>query len=996
MTTRSGSYNIDVNFNAANANRGVRDINTGMGEMHDKAKMVAEFFAGTLQTFANFEQAMAEVKAISGATGDEFIALTERAREMGRVTVFTAQESAEALKFISMAGIDAKTAIEILPDILNLAAAGALDLGKAADLATNIMTVFGKEAGDMTNITDILAHTAASSNTNIQQLASAISYAGPIARAAGITMEELSAAVGTLGSAGIQGYRAGTGLRSMITSLVKPTKMARDTFESLGIKITDSAGNMRGALDLIGDLTAVGASASDLARIFTSRSVPAVKAMMNAMEAGELQPFIDSMYDVDGAAKKMADTMLDTTKGSVTLLKSKLTDLALTIGESLAPVLNHILDHLNKFVGWIGKAAEAHPKLFTAISVVVGVLAVLLTGITGVGVALAGLGIALPLIGVGFTGVAAAATAAWIAITGPIGLIVAGIAALAAVVGVVLFKAWKGNSEALRPVKELMQAVVEVAKALWERVKQLWSEAIKPLIAAFVDLGKLLAPIIIPVIKILIALFSTQLKVAINIITGVLKILAALIRGDFMGAWNALKNTVISVAKSIIGGIGSILKALPDKFIPDGWIRSIERAEESLENAMNNMSDKSDETNKQMQTGIGNTSMEMKHQFGEMEKSGTDSLTAVENKSGELQVAMKEDATAAQEGYTRAGDTIETQLSGNLDTAKSKTEDLTKTTEDGATKKQGFFKKVGEALKNHVIENVNQTKKNFQDLGRVTGQVATFMWNGLKTSANNIKTALTMATDVGKRVIGYLGDTARRNAEDIRRRFSDAGQRLGDAIRRGSDIAKRGIGWLSDGVRNASNKFSNLRSAGSRALDVIRSGARNASSVVSSLGNVISRVISGFGRLISAARNAANRARSIISNIASRIPGLAEGGIVKARPGGTPVIIGEGGKDEAVIPLESNYNNVKKGVNLGGAPEGDAPAGGTGGGAPVVQGQGMGDTSRIEYLLQDLIKTVKMTNTDVFIGEKRLDDITFNSNVRNNNIRRTERTNPWV
>ena len=1001
MVSRSGSYEIDVSFDGASAKRGVRDVNQGMGEMHDRAKKVAEFFAGTLKTFANFEQAMAEVKAISGATGEEFDLLTERAREMGRVTVFTAQESAEALKFISMAGIEAKDAIVILPDILNLAAAGALDLGKAADLATNIMTVFGREASDMTNITDILAHTAASSNTNIQQLASAISYAGPIARAAGMTMEELAAAVGMLGNAGIQGYRAGTGLRSMITSLVKPTKMARDTFEALGIKITDSAGNMRSALDLIGDLTEVGASASDLAKIFTSRSVPAVKALMNAMEAGELDPFIQSMYDVDGAAKKMADTMLDTTKGSVTLLKSKLTDLALTIGESLAPVLNHILDHLNKFVGWIGKAAEAHPKLFTAISVVVGVLAVLVTGITGVGVALAGLGIAMPLVATGFAGVAAAASAAWIAITGPVGLVVAAIAALAAVVGVVLFKAWKGNSEALAPVKKLMEAVVEVAKALWERAKQLWNEGLKPLIASFIELGKQLAPVVIPVLKILIAVLGTGLKNALTIITGALKILAALIRGDFTGAWNALKNTVIGVAKNIITGIKGILKALPDKFIPDGWIRSIESAEQYLENAMNNMGKKSEETSTAMATGMAKTSFEIKNEFTQMETQGNESLTAIDTKSGEVSANMVDHAGNAATGYTEAGDAIEANLSSNLDTAKEKTDTLGSTTNENGNKIVETFKRGGKAVAENFITYLKNAKKDIDTMGQTAATITNKMNTLFRETGNTIKNSISQAITIGKRVIGEFGNMARQNADTIKRKFEETGRRMGEVISRGADVGKRGIRYLADGVRNAGYRFRDLGSAARRGLDAIRSGARYASSTLSSLRSTISSVVSSFSRLVSAARSAASRARSIIGNIRSRIPGLADGGIVKARPGGTPVIIGEGGKDEAVIPLENNYSNVKKGVDFDrGAPEGSNVGGGsTGGGAGggmSLGGGGAAVSSMTDYYLREILKFVKMNGAPkVYIGNKQVDDITFDSNLRNDNIHRNEDNDFW-
>ena len=930
MTTRSGTYKIRVDFDAKQAGKSVRGLNQGMGSMHENAKMMAKFFASTLKTFADFEQSMAAVKAVSGATAAEFEALTEKAREMGRETVFTAQQSADALKFIAMAGIEAKDAIVILPDILNLAAAGSLELAKAADLATNIMTVFGKEASDMGNVVDILAHTAASSNTNVQQLASAVSYAGPIARAAGVDMETLAAMVGQLGNAGIQGYRAGTGLRSMITSLVKPTRQAMTVFERLGISVVDSTGKMRSVLDIVKDLERVGASAGDLARIFSSRSVPAVKALMNSMAAGEMDPFIQEMYNAEGAAKKMADTMLDTTHGSVTLLKSKMTDLALTIGENLAPILNRILDSLNKFVGWIGKAAEKSPKLFTALAVGGAVLATLLVGLTGVGIAVGGLTLGIA----GLTTVVGAAGVVFGVILGPIGLIIAAVTALATVVGVVLYKAWKGNNKSLEPVRKLMVAVVELAKALWERFKQFYKEALQPLIAEFVKLGKLLAPIVIPALKILGTIVGTQLKNVFTVITGVIKILTALIRGDFMGAWQALKNMVIGVAKNIITGIKSILKALPDKFIPDGWIRSIESAEQYLDSAMNNMADKSTETSNEINQHAKGISFEYKQTAYGIKTDMAASMTA----SGESVKQLSN--TSSQEsnrivGFFRKGFD---QIKANV--------------KDTITTSINDVKALGQAIGSAVSAGVRLARSAFDIFKRAIDSVKQ-AFGGLKQTAQNSFNTMASMVASPKRAIESLKGVVRSVADSFRGLISKAQE----AANKAKSLFNKAKNWVTSGGGSSGGSFGGGSSGG---------GSSSSSKPRMSKSQAQSQY--GAGALSHAASQGIEKGYFkykgwewyLWKGKVNPVMQLAEGGIVKATPGGTPAIIGEGGQDEAVIPLDR-----------------------------------MG-SGNIESLLRELIKTVQQTGSSpVFIGNSRIDDLTFNSGVRNNNIRRSQRNNPW-
>ena len=183
----------------------------------------------------DFEAAMSKVQALSGATADEMAKLREQAREMGAATVFSASEAAEAQAFLAMAGYDVAQIMDSLPGLLDLAAAGQLDLGRAADITTNIMSGFNIEAEKTTEVADVLAKAAASANTSVEQMGDAMSYVAPVAAGAGISLEETAAAIGILSNAGIQGQRAGTALRGIIASLQNPTGQTAKALETLGL-----------------------------------------------------------------------------------------------------------------------------------------------------------------------------------------------------------------------------------------------------------------------------------------------------------------------------------------------------------------------------------------------------------------------------------------------------------------------------------------------------------------------------------------------------------------------------------------------------------------------------------------------------------------------------------------------------------------------------------------------------------------------------------------
>ena len=205
----------------------------------------------SVKTFAAFEQSMANVRAVSGATTQEFVDLTDIAKQMGATTVFTANQSAQALSFMAMAGLDAAEQIAALPPVLNLAAAGQLDLADSADIVTNIMAGYGIASEDVGRATDVLVTGFTSANTDLLQLGDAFTYAGPVAKAAGLAFEETAAALALLGNAGFQGTLAGTSLRGAIAKLLKPSGEAMEVLSRLGVTVRDASGDLLPLIDIL-------------------------------------------------------------------------------------------------------------------------------------------------------------------------------------------------------------------------------------------------------------------------------------------------------------------------------------------------------------------------------------------------------------------------------------------------------------------------------------------------------------------------------------------------------------------------------------------------------------------------------------------------------------------------------------------------------------------------------------------------------------------------
>lgn len=289
--------------------------------------------AAALTTAASFEKSMNRVSAVSGATGEDFDALRDQAQELGRTTAFTASQAAEGMSFLAMAGFKTTDILESMPGVLQLASAGQMDLATAADIASNVLTGYGKTADEMSGVVDVLAKTFTSANTDLTQLGEAMTYAAPVAASAGVQFEEAAAAIGLMGNAGIQGSMAGTSLRNAIGALLDPSNKAAKTIEKLGLQTKDAEGNLLPLDEIVRQLGDSGATTSDFLTIFGKRAGPAMAALVD-QGADALSNLTSELEASGGTAQSIADTQMQGLQGGLTRLKSAFEGLMISIADS--------------------------------------------------------------------------------------------------------------------------------------------------------------------------------------------------------------------------------------------------------------------------------------------------------------------------------------------------------------------------------------------------------------------------------------------------------------------------------------------------------------------------------------------------------------------------------------------------------------------------------------------------------------------------------------
>lgn len=316
---------------------------------------VAGIGTAAVKTGADFESSMSNVAAISQASAKDMEALTEKAKEMGAKTKFSAKESADAFSYMAMAGWKTGDMLNGIEGIMNLAAASGEDLATTSDIVTDALTAFGLKASDASHFADILAQASSNSNTNVGMMGETFKYVAPVAGALGFSAEDCATAIGLMANSGIKASQAGTSLRSIITRMAKPTDDVQKAMSQLGISLTKSDGSMKSLNEIMLDLRKgfSGLTADQKAQMAATlggqEAMSGLLAIVNSSD-DDFNKLSSSINSCDGAAEKMAETMNDNLSGQITILKSGLEGLAISLYEEMETPLMGVVKQAQEMV----------------------------------------------------------------------------------------------------------------------------------------------------------------------------------------------------------------------------------------------------------------------------------------------------------------------------------------------------------------------------------------------------------------------------------------------------------------------------------------------------------------------------------------------------------------------------------------------------------------------------------------------------------------------
>ena len=311
--------------------------------------------ADTVKTYADFEAAMSEVKAISGATSEEFAQLTEKANQMGAITKFTASESAEAFKYMAQAGWDSKEMMDGIEGLMALAAASGEDLGTTSDIVTDALTAFGMAAKDSGRFADVMAMAASATNTDVAKMGETFKYVAPVAGSLGYSIEDTAVAIGLMANNGIKASQAGISLRSLLTNLTHPVGQAADAIEELGISVTNADGSVKPLSQTMQELREKFSTLTDAekaqysAMLAGQEGMSGLLAIVNASDQ-DFADLTEQINNSSGAAQQMSDIMMDNLAGKFELFTGALDSMKMSLGEKFKPYLVDALEWLTNKV----------------------------------------------------------------------------------------------------------------------------------------------------------------------------------------------------------------------------------------------------------------------------------------------------------------------------------------------------------------------------------------------------------------------------------------------------------------------------------------------------------------------------------------------------------------------------------------------------------------------------------------------------------------------
>lgn len=583
-TTNTALSKIDV------AGQKMETIGNSIAGAGKKMMSVTTVIGGVgvaaVKTAADFDSAMSQVAAVSGATGKDFDTLRNKAREMGAKTKFSATEAAEAMNYMAMAGWKTEDMLDGIEGVMNLAAASGEDLATTSDIVTDALTAFGLSAKDSGHFADILAAASSNANTNVSMMGETFKYCAPIAGALGFSAEDTAEAIGLMANAGIKSSQAGTALRTIMNNLAGDVKISGKAIGDVTIATTNADGSMRDLSDILADCRSAFGNLTESEKAQAAESLVGKNAMsgflalMNAGQ-GDIDKLSSAIDNCDGSAEKMAMTMQDNLAGQLTILKSQLQELAISFGDILMPAIRSIVSNLQGFVDKLNGMDEGTKRTIVTFALLVASIGPLLviigTAISKIGVAMQGFvklanGISKLKIAIqGGTGVLGKLGAALGGISAPVLAVVAVIAVLVAAF-VHLWKTNEGFRDAIIGTwNRIKDTISGFCQGIVDRLNALgfqFTDIVDVLKTVWDGFCQVLAPIFEGVFNNIANILST----VTGVITGILDVFIGIFTGNWSQAWNGVKDIFSSIwngISSFFTNILNVIKGVADVVL--GW-----------------------------------------------------------------------------------------------------------------------------------------------------------------------------------------------------------------------------------------------------------------------------------------------------------------------------------------------------------------------------------------------------------------------------------------
>lgn len=782
-----------------------------------------------VKTAADFDSAMSQVAAVSGATGDELEQLREKAREMGSRTKFSASEAAEAMNYMAMAGWKTSDMLNGIEGIMNLAAASGEDLATTSDIVTDALTAFGLTAADSGHFADILAAASSNANTNVSMMGETFKYCAPIAGALGFSAEDTAEAIGLMANAGIKSTQAGTAMRTMMNNLAGEVKFTGASFGEMEVRTTNADGSMRSLNEILADCRVAFGQMSESEKAANAEALVGKNAMsgflavMNAAPA-DIEKLSNAISNCDGTALGMAETMQDNLAGQLTILKSQLEELAISFGEMLMPVIREVVTWIQGFVDKLNSMDEGTREMILKIGLFVAALGPVLIVIGKVISAIGTILTIVPKVASAFGAVKTAfAALSAVFAANPIGLVIAAVAALIAIF-VTLWNKCDGFREfwinLWQGIKDffvnIWQGIQSVFSSVTEFIKNNWQSLFLFLVNPVAGFFKLLWDNCEGFREFWLNLWSNIKEVCSSAWSGICSLASS--------AWSGITETVSSAWSNIKSGVSSAASSV-ENFVRDSWASIKSRTSEAWTS---------------VKQGISSAWSDIKSGTGEalshIRSSVSEGWQNLKQNTSEAWNSMKENISSTwssiKEGVSSAASSVKETVSQAWSATKENAARLWSETKDTVVS-------ISSSIKD-AVSNFSEGVKN----------LASSLWESMKGTFRSglefirdlTSNKLTELVSNAKTHLGNMVSDARGRLEELKNGFSRAFSNIVSGVSNAVGNIKNALSGVFDAVKNV---FSNIVSnAFSWGKDII--------------GNLISGITSKIGHLVDSVKNVAS------------------------------------------------------------------------------------------------------------------------------------------